>query len=81
MAKQGIKRRVGSRSMMPAGSAGRRIWMCCNLWSQKLLLALGEKPGRNGLLKTPERVAKASPHDPGLSSRHRSSPERCTVPD
>ena len=25
----------------------------------QLLLALGEKPGRNGLLKTPERVAKA----------------------
>ena len=25
----------------------------------KMLLALGEKPGRNGLLKTPERVAKA----------------------
>ena len=24
-----------------------------------MLLALGEKPGRNGLLKTPERVAKA----------------------
>jgi GTP cyclohydrolase I len=25
----------------------------------EMLLALGEKPGRNGLLKTPERVAKA----------------------
>jgi GTP cyclohydrolase IA len=25
----------------------------------RMLLALGEKPGRNGLLKTPERVAKA----------------------
>ncbi|MGE3977545.1 MAG: GTP cyclohydrolase I FolE [Nitrospira sp.] len=25
----------------------------------KMLVALGEKPGRNGLLKTPERVAKA----------------------
>ncbi|MGQ0695910.1 MAG: GTP cyclohydrolase I FolE [Nitrospiraceae bacterium] len=25
----------------------------------KVLLALGEKPGRNGLLRTPERVAKA----------------------
>ena len=25
----------------------------------ELLLALGELPGRNGLLKTPERVAKA----------------------
>ena len=25
----------------------------------QMLLALGEKPGRNGLLKTPERVAKA----------------------
>ena len=25
----------------------------------EVLLALGEKPGRNGLLKTPERVAKA----------------------
>jgi GTP cyclohydrolase I len=25
----------------------------------EILLALGEKPGRNGLLKTPERVAKA----------------------
>ncbi|MBL8053246.1 MAG: GTP cyclohydrolase I, partial [Nitrospira sp.] len=24
-----------------------------------MLLALGEKPSRNGLLKTPERVAKA----------------------
>ena len=25
----------------------------------EMLLAIGEKPGRNGLLKTPERVAKA----------------------
>jgi GTP cyclohydrolase I len=43
---------------LPAVSRPKDIAVMTNLVTQ-LLQALGEVPGRNGLLKTPERVAKA----------------------
>ena len=55
------RRRRSSISRMedlPPVSPTHDIAVMTNLVSQ-LLKALGESPGRNGLLKTPERVAKA----------------------
>jgi GTP cyclohydrolase IA len=55
------RRRRSSISRMedlPPVSPPHDIAVMTNLVSQ-LLKALGESPGRNGLLKTPERVAKA----------------------
>jgi GTP cyclohydrolase IA len=55
------RRRRSSISRMedlPPVSPPHDISVMTNLVSQ-LLKALGESPGRNGLLKTPERVAKA----------------------
>jgi GTP cyclohydrolase IA len=59
MAKQGIKRR--GRQEVEGVSKNGRVADVDVLQSlvTEMLLALGEKPGRNGLLKTPERVAKA----------------------
>src|SRR4026208_2531439 len=59
MAKQGVKRQGRqlvedvNRNSRPADLAVMQSLVT------EMLLALGEKPGRNGLLKTPERVAKA----------------------
>jgi GTP cyclohydrolase IA len=59
MVKQGIKRR-GRQSVEDVNGNGRpadlAVLQCL---VTEMLLALGEKPGRHGLLKTPERVAKA----------------------
>jgi len=55
------RRRRSSISLMedlPPVSPPHDIAVMTNLVSQ-LLKALGESPGRNGLVKTPERVAKA----------------------
>ena len=43
---------------LPAVSPPQDVAVMTKLVSQ-LLTALGEAPGRNGLLRTPERVAKA----------------------
>ena len=60
MAKQRIKRR-GQQQVEDVISGNGRPADLDVLQSlvTEMLLALGEKPGRNGLLKTPERVAKA----------------------
>lgn len=59
MAKQGIKRQ-GRQQVEGVSKSGRAadVDVLQSLVTE-MLLALGEKPGRNGLLKTPERVAKA----------------------
>jgi GTP cyclohydrolase IA len=59
MAKQGVKR--PGRQKVEGVSKNRRVADVNVLQSlvTEMLLALGEKPGRSGLLKTPERVAKA----------------------
>ena len=59
MAKQGVKRR-GGQQVENISKSGRvaDVDVLQSLVTE-MLLALGEKPGRNGLLKTPERVAKA----------------------
>jgi GTP cyclohydrolase I len=59
MAKQGIKRR-GRQEVEDVNRNGRAadVNVLQSLVTE-MLLALGEKPSRNGLLKTPERVAKA----------------------
>jgi len=59
MAKQGI-RRLGQQQVEDVSENGRPadLDMLQSLVTE-MLLALGEKPSRNGLLKTPERMAKA----------------------
>jgi GTP cyclohydrolase I len=59
MAKRVIARKV-RRPVEDVSGSGRpaNIEVLQSLVTE-MLLALGEKPGRNGLLKTPERVAKA----------------------
>ena len=59
MAKQGI-RRLGQQQVEDVSENGRPADL--NILQSlvtEMLVALGEKPGRNGLLKTPERMAKA----------------------
>jgi GTP cyclohydrolase I len=59
MAKRGIRRRA-QRQIEDVGGSGRPVDLdVLQSLVTETLLALGEKPGRNGLLKTPERVAKA----------------------
>ena len=59
MAKQGIGRR--DQQQVENVSGNGRLAGLDSLQSlvTEMLLAIGETPGRNGLLKTPERVAKA----------------------
>ena len=59
MAKQGI-RRLSQQQVEDVSENGRPadLDMLQSLVTE-MLLALGEKPSRNGLLKTPERMAKA----------------------
>jgi GTP cyclohydrolase IA len=59
MAKQGVKRQ-GRQQVEGASKKGRvaDVDVLQSLVTE-MLLALGEEPGRNGLLKTPERVATA----------------------
>ena len=59
MAKQGVKRQ-GRQEVEGVRKNGKAadVNVLQSLVTE-MLLALGEKPGRNGLLKTPERVAKA----------------------
>ena len=59
MAKQGI-RRLGQQQVEDVSENGRLVDLdMLQSLVTEMLLALGEKPGRNGLLKTPERMAKA----------------------
>ena len=59
MAEQGIRRR-GQQQVEDVSGIGRPADLdVLQSLVTDMLLALGEKPGRNGLLKTPERVAKA----------------------
>ncbi len=56
------KRGMASRDLRPvegvSGSGRPAVGETLQPLVTKMLLALGEKPGRNGLLRTPERVAK-----------------------
>jgi len=59
MAKQGVKRQ-GRQPVEDVNGKSRPADLAVmQSLVTEMLLALGEKPGRNGLLKTPERVAKA----------------------
>ena len=59
MAKQGI-RRLGQQQVEDVSENGRPADLdILQSLVTEMLLALGEKPSRNGLLKTPERMAKA----------------------
>jgi GTP cyclohydrolase I len=59
MAKQGI-RRLGQQQVEDVSENGRPADLdILQSLVTEMLVALGEKPGRNGLLKTPERMAKA----------------------
>lgn len=59
MAKRVIRRR-SQRPIEDVSGSGRPADLdVLQSLVTEMLLALGEKPGRNGLLKTPERVAKA----------------------
>ena len=59
MAKQGI-RRLGQQQVEDVSANGRPADLdILQSLVTEMLVALGEKPGRNGLLKTPERMAKA----------------------
>jgi GTP cyclohydrolase IA len=59
MAKQVVKRQ-GHQQVEDVSGNGRPADLnALQSLVTEMLLALGEKPGRNGLLKTPERVAKA----------------------
>lgn len=59
MAKRGVARR-GRRQVEDVAGSGRAADLdVLQSLVTEMLLALGERPGRNGLLKTPERVAKA----------------------
>ena len=59
MAKQGIRRRGQQQAEDGSGSRSPADLEVLQSLVTEMQLALGEKPGRNGLLKTPERVAKA----------------------
>ena len=59
MAKQGIRRRDRQQAKDVSGIGRPPDLGVLQSLVTEMLLALGEKPGRNGLLKTPERVAKA----------------------
>ena len=59
MAKQGVRRRSQQQPEDVNGSGRPADTEVLQSLATEMLLALGEKPGRNGLLKTPERVAKA----------------------
>ena len=59
MAKQGVRRRSQRQVEDVRGRGGPADIDVLQSLVSEMLLALGEKPGRNGLLKTPERVAKA----------------------
>ncbi|HKO30171.1 MAG TPA: GTP cyclohydrolase I, partial [Nitrospiraceae bacterium] len=59
MAKQEIIRRGQQQVKDVRGNGGPADLNVLQSLVTEMLLALGEKPGRNGLLKTPERVAKA----------------------
>ena len=59
MAKQGLRRRAQQQIEDVAGSGKPVDLDVLQSLVTEMLLTLGEKPGRNGLLKTPERVAKA----------------------
>ena len=58
MAQRRRRSSISHMEDLPPVSPPHDIAVMTNLVSQ-LLKALGESPGRNGLLKTPERVAKA----------------------
>jgi len=59
MAKQGVRRRR-QRKIEDVDGSDRTVDLdVLQSLVTEMLLSLGEKPGRNGLLKTPERVAKA----------------------
>ena len=58
MAQRRRRTQLSRMEDLPPVSRPQDIAVMTNLVSQ-LLKALGESPGRNGLLKTPERVAKA----------------------
>jgi GTP cyclohydrolase I len=59
MAKQGIRPR-GQQQLEDISGKGRPANLdALQSLVTEMLLALGETPGRNGLLKTPERMAKA----------------------
>ena len=59
MVKQGVRRRAQRQIEEVNGSGRAADTEVLQSLVTEMLLALGEKPGRNGLLKTPERVAKA----------------------
>ena len=59
MAKQGVKRRSQRQIEEVNGNGKPADLDVLQSLVTEMLLALGEKPGRNGLVKTPERVAKA----------------------
>lgn len=59
MAKRGIKQRGRQQVEDVNGSSRPADLAVLQSLVTETLLALGEKPARNGLLKTPERVAKA----------------------
>ena len=59
MAKQGLRQRA-QQQIEDVGGSGKPVDLdVLQSLVTEMLLTLGEKPGRNGLLKTPERVAKA----------------------
>jgi len=59
MAKQGIGRRDQQQVENVSGNGRLAGLDALQSLVTEMLLAIGETPGRNGLLKTPERVAKA----------------------
>ncbi len=59
MAKQAIARRARRESEDVQGTGRPADLDVLQSLVTEMLLAIGERPGRNGLLKTPERVAKA----------------------
>ena len=59
MAKQGIGRRDQQQVENVSGNGRLAGLDILQSLVTEMLLAIGETPGRNGLLKTPERVAKA----------------------
>ena len=59
MGKQGIRPRGQQQIEDVRGSRRTANLDVLQSLVTEMLLAIGEKPGRNGLLKTPERVAKA----------------------
>lgn len=59
MRKQRTRERKGESREDTSGSGKPADLPALQSLVGEMLLALGEKPGRNGLLKTPERVAKA----------------------